>query len=465
MTGSTILEIALICVLMLANGFFAASEIAVVSSRKGRLEQRAARGERGAAVALELAESPNRFLSTVQVGITLISTLAAAFGGASLADALTDLLAPLVGTSASTIAFAIVVVLISYFSLIIGELVPKRLALQNPEAIATRVSPIMRTLARFTAPVVTFLTFSTEMVLRLLGRHGVEEMPITEDDVIALAQEGAEEGTVEETERELITSIFTFTDRRVRMVMTPRPQMVAVSIDAPFADVLRVVSQSGFSRFPVYQKTLDDIVGILCAKDLLRVWGQAEVVDLRSLPHPAFFVPESLRAVVALQQLKQHHTAMAVVLDEYGQVAGLVTVEDMLDEIVGDIVVADDATDRAIVRREDGSYLVDGLVPYAELRELLELPSTEDLEQANEFTTLAGLLLVLMGRVPRSGDSVKWHEYTLEVVDMDGQRIDKVLIWPPHVQAGTQTEGLLAQRAVIVPPEEGRERPNHDQRE
>jgi putative hemolysin len=451
MGGTLVFEIALILVLMVANGFFAASEIAVVSARRGRLEQRAERGEHGAAVALGLAESPNRFLSTVQVGITVISTLAAAFGGASLAEAIAEPLMPLLGASAPSVALAIVVVLISYFSLIIGELVPKRLALQNAEGIAATVAPIMRTMARLTSPVVSFLTFSTELVLRLLGRHGVEETPITEDDVIALAQEGAEEGTVEETEKELITSIFTFTDRRVRSVMTPRPQLVAVSIDAPFASILRIASQSGYSRLPVYQETLDNIIGILFVKELLRMWGQAEGGDLRTLLHPTFYVPESLRAVVALQQLKRHDAEMAVALDEYGQVAGLVTVEDMLDEIVGDIVEPGDGDDPAIVRRADGSYLVDGLLPYVEVQERLGLPGTEGLEQGQDFTTLAGLLLVLLGRFPHAGDTVTWHDYTLEVVDMDGQRIDKVLIRPP-TQPEAQTEGLLAQRAVILPP-------------
>jgi putative hemolysin len=265
----------------------------------------------------------------------------------------------------------------------------------------------MRALARFSAPVVTFLTASTELVLRLLGRQAVEETPITEDDIIALVHEGAEEGTLEDTEKELITSIFTFTDRRVRSVMTPRPQMVAVRLNAPFATILGVIAQAGYSRFPVYRETLDDIVGILCVKDLVRVWGATEAVELHALLHPAFFVPESLRAVVALQQLKQHHTAMALALDEYGQVAGLITVEDMLDEIVGDIVGLDGALDPAIVKRDDGSYLVDGLVPYAELQERIGLPGTAEIAHGQDFNTIAGLMLILVGRIPRSGEKVE----------------------------------------------------------
>ncbi len=376
MLGSLVVEAVIILMLTLANGFFAASEIAVVSARKGRLAQQAEAGRRGAAVALELAESPNRFLSTVQVGITLIGTFAAAFGGASIAEALETLFAatPTLAPYASSIALGIVVIAISYLSLILGELVPKRLALQNAEGVAAFVAPAMRRLARLATPVVWFLTVSTELVLRLLGRHNVPETPITEDDVLALVREGAEDGTLEEAEEDLISNVFSFTERTVRSLMTPRTRIVAVAADTPFEEVLRVVTDAGFSRIPVYQDTLDQIVGILHVKDLLPAWGRSETVDLRALLRPPLYVLESQRAVVALEQFKQHRSTLAMVLDEYGQIAGLVSMADMLEEVVGDIPDEYDQADEAIVQREDGSYLVDGLLPFIDLQERLDLP-------------------------------------------------------------------------------------------
>ncbi|MDQ2996069.1 MAG: hemolysin family protein, partial [Chloroflexota bacterium] len=366
MLGSVLVEIALILILILANGFFAASEIAIVSARKGRLEQQIQAGKHGAQTALELAEHPDRFLATVQVGITLISTFAAAFGGASIARILETVLLgyPTLAPYASSIALGVVVVGISYVSLILGELVPKRLALQNAEGIASAVAPIMRRLARIGSPVVSFLTISAQAVLRLLRRHNVAELPITEDDIMALVREGAQGGMLEATEERLIGNVFGFTDRTVRSLMTPRTQLVALPLDLRFADMLRVVTESGYSRIPVYQETIDQIVGIVSIKDQLGVWGQTEIADLRSLLHAPIYLLESQRAVVAFQQLKQQQSALAIVLDEYGQVAGLITIADIIEEVVGPIDDQHAQRDQAIARRDDGSYLVDGLLPF-----------------------------------------------------------------------------------------------------
>ncbi|HXV98096.1 MAG TPA: hemolysin family protein [Anaerolineae bacterium] len=460
MLETFLIEIVVILVLILANGFFAASEIAVVSSRKGRLEQQAQEGHRGASAALELAENPNRFLSTVQVGITLISTFAAAFGGASLAEVLETVLMdiPALAPYAGTIALGIVVLAITYLSLIVGELVPKRLALQNAEGIASFIAPPMRLLARLAAPVVTFLTLSTELVLRLLGRHNVPESPITEDDIIALVREGTEMGTVESTEEDFITSVFTFSDQTVRSLMTPKPQIVALDINTPWAKVLATVIEAGYSRLPVYKGSLDDILGVLHVKDLLRVWGQAEGIDLGSLLRPPLYVIESQRAVVAFQQLERSSTALALVLDEYGQVAGLITLEDILEELVGDIG-GEAGESEAIKRRKDGSYLVDGILPCWELEEYLNIPEIADFARRYGFETVAGLLLALLGRIPKIGDTASWRSYTFEVVDMDGQRVDKILIVPPRPPINKQNEGVLASGAVLPPPETDTENP------
>lgn len=430
MIGSLVGEVVVIMLLTLANGLFAASEIAIVSARKGRLEQRAAQGRVGAVLAMELAENPNRFLSTVQVGITLVSTFAAAFGGASIARVLAIRLQglPVVGGYAESVALVVVVVAISYLSLIVGELVPKRLALQRAEGVAVAVAPMMMFLARLVGPVIHVLTFSTELVLRVLGQHKVAEVPVSEDDIMALVREGAAEGTVEAAEEDLITSVFTFTDRSVRSLMTPRTQVVAVEVQTPLEDVLAVITRSGYSRIPVYQGTLDQVVGVLYVKDLLQAWGQPAGVALRSLLRPPQYVLEGQRAVVVFQQLKQHRSALAIVLDEYGQVAGLISMEDLLEEIVGDIADEYDEVRESIVRREDGSYLVDGLLAFDDLRGYVALPLDDVVVRTRSFETVAGLVLVLLGRIPRVGDRVVWGGYRFEVVDMDGRRIDKILI-------------------------------------
>jgi putative hemolysin len=406
-----------------------------------------------------LSEHPNRFLATVQVGITLISTFAAAFGGASIARVLASALQayPSVAPYASSIALSVVVVGISYVSLILGELVPKRLALQNAEGIATFVAPIMRLLARIAAPVVGFLTLSTEAVLRLLGRHNVAEMPITEDDIMALVREGAEGGAVEAAEENLIGNIFSFTERGVRSLMTPRPRIVAVAVDMSLADVLRIVIESGYSRIPVYQDTIDQVIGILYAKDLLPLWGQPEVDNLRPLLRLPTYVPESQRAVLAFQQLKQAHSALAIVLDEFGQVAGLITIEDMLEEVVGEIHDEYDQVDQALTQRADGSYLVDGLLPFVDLQARIGLPTLADEARARDFETVAGFVLALIGHIPSVGATAEWRGYRFEVVDMDGRRIDKLLIMPPPNDAEARTTAVLASGALLPPPQADQE--------
>jgi len=341
---------------------------------------------------------------------------------------------------------------LSYVSLIVGELVPKRIALQSAERIAIRLAPAMRFLGRLTDPVVRFLTFSSELLLRALGRHDVEETPITEDDVMALVREGTADGTLEAAEADLISSVFTFTERSVRSLMTPRTQVVAVEVTRPFAEMVQVVTASGFSRIPVYQGTLDNIAGILHVRDLLRALGEMQPADVRSLVRPPIYIPEAQRAVIAFQQLKQQRSGLAIVIDEYGQIAGIISMEDLLEALVGDISDEGQTPEEAIVRREDGTYLVDGLLPFVELQERLQLPNAEAVLDTRDFETVAGFVIALLGRMPVVGDKVQWEHYTFEVVDMDGRRIDKILLRPPTVQAGDQTEGILAHDAVLPPP-------------
>jgi putative hemolysin len=423
----------IILVLTFGNAFFAASEIAIVSARRGRLQQRADNGSAGARVALDLQENPNRFLSTVQVGITLINFVSGVFAGERLSQEVRLLLAsyPLIAPIAEALTFVIVVVVLSYLTLIIGELVPKRLALQAAESIAVFVAPIMLFISRISAPVVAFLTFSTNLVLRLLGQSKVDEDSVTEEDIKALVREGTEGGSLDAAHQELIESVFVFTERSVRTIMTPRTEIVALDIDTPFPEALQIITESGYSRLPVYRDHLDRLLGMLFVKDLLTAWGRGPELDIEQLLRPATFVLESQRVVEVFQQMKQGRGQIALVLDEYGQVAGLVTVEDMLEELVGDISDEYDEAGESLVHREDGSYLVDGLMPFEELKARLDLPEpSRELDEAN-FETVAGFFLALLGHIPITGEQTNWQGYTFEVVDMDERRIDKLLIRPP----------------------------------
>jgi Hemolysins and related proteins containing CBS domains len=474
--SSIVVEIVLIFVLILANGFFAASEIAIVSSRKGRLQQMAEHGDKGAQSALALVENPSRFLSAVQVGITLVGTLAAAFGGARIGNVLAEVFVkiPFIAPYATPLALGIVVLTISYLSLIVGELVPKRLALQGAEGVARFVAPTMTWISRLAAPVISFLTLSTNLVLQLLGRNKPADESVTEDDVLAMVRAGAEEGSLESAEETMIGRVFRFTDRTVLDVMTPRTEVVALSVDTPLAEAIHVVADSGYSRIPVYEESLDNVVGILHARDLLRSTVAPETmyeidrgspeatsseqgtvsgntatelslpkVSLRDLVRPPVMLLESQRAVPAFQQLKQRQVHMAIVIDEYGQVSGLVTLEDFLEELVGEIDDEYDEASQQIVKREDGSYLVDGLLSFDDAQRVLELPElSEQLEEIG-FNTVAGFVLALLDRLPVVGDKIEWEGYTIEVVDMDGMRIDKVLIQPPQNQDETLADSVL----------------------
>lgn len=440
MSGTTAIEIIITLLLIIANGFFSGSEIAIVSARRGRLKQRADAGKRAAQQALSLTEEPDRFLATVQIGITLISTLAAAFGGAriseSLAAALTGIPAfagnpGLVGT----ISFAIVVTLITYFTLILGELVPKRLGLQHAEDIAVRVAPFMSALARTARPIIALLSGSSNLVLRLLRQQTSNTVPVTEEDILYITQEGATSGTVEAEEAQFIRRAFRFTDRIVRQVMTPRSEIVAVEVNTPISEVIQTVLASGYSRLPVYEETLDQVLGFVHVKDLLQAREQHTGADdasvLRQIVRPAPFVLEHQPVSDLLPTFQQEGMHMALVSDEYGQVTGLVTLEDLLEELVGDIADEHDVEEgRAIVRREDGTWLVDGTEAYESVREQVkELPPMRASERG-EYTSLAGVILARLGRIPNAGDSVRVGNVILEVVDMDERRIDKVLIRP-----------------------------------
>jgi len=425
-------ELVIILVLTLANGFFAGSEIAIVSARRNRLEMQANAGSRGAQQALNLSERPDRFLATVQVGITLIGTFSAAFGGARIGDILADWLAeiPVLMPYAESLALGIVVVGITYLSLVIGELVPKRIALQHAERFASLAAPIMVMLAVVTRPLVAFLSFSVDLILRLLGQKNVADNPVTLEDVVYMVREGTESGAVEAGEAQMIQRVFRFTDRPVKTVMVPRSEIVAITVAMPLVGIADTFIESGYSRLPVVEGSMENVIGFLHAKDLMRYLAQPEAnVNIRHLLRPVMYVLGSDHTDDVLNLFRRKAAHMALVMDEYGQTDGLVTLEDLLEELVGEIQDEyDEGEEQPFVRREDGSWLVNGLEAYDKVKERLGLPTIYGLDE-DDFTTLAGLILALLKRMPKVGDKVDLGDFSLEVVDMDGRRVDKVLIY------------------------------------
>jgi putative hemolysin len=426
-----LVEIGVILLLVLANGIFAGTEMAIVSARGGRLQHLADQGNQGAAAALNLRDEPTRFLSTIQVGITLIATLTGVFGGASTAATLNAALEPLpvVGPYAEMLSLVLVVAGITYLSLVIGELVPKRIALQSSEAIAAQMAPWMRRLAVLNRPIIALLSFSTEGVLMLLGRRQHVETTVTEEDIRQLVREGAQEGSVEPQEEQIIEGVFKLSERTVRQVMTPRVDMEVLDGDAAVGDVLGDVIELGYSRYPVYREQPDEIVGIVHVRDMLEVYHTRDATALvRDAMSPPTLVPEATRASLLLTTFRKNQRHMASVVSELGSVEGLVTLEDVLEEIVGDILDENDEVEaQAITVRDDGSLLIDGGLPIDMLKQRLDVDELPD-EAFHQYDTLAGFVLSLMGRIPQPGESLTWNDWRFEIMDMDGLRIDKVLV-------------------------------------
>jgi putative hemolysin len=429
--SSVALQIAVILLLILLNGFFAMSETALVSSRKARLKQHAEEGDGGARSALELADSPNRFLSTVQIGISLIGVLAGAFGGATLAEPLAKGLraVPALTPYAGPVAFGMVVLAITYLSLILGELVPKRLALNGSEAVASRVAPPMRLLSMVTAPAVWFLSASTEAVLKLLRVRPRPESPVSEQEVEILMEEGARAGVFEEEERDLVRRALRLDDRPVRELMTPRPKVAWLDADLSPEEIRRLAAESRHSYFPVARGDLDDLLGIASVKDAWVRQASGQPAELLASLRPSPLVPEGAPATEALEAFKRSGLPVTLVIDERGHIEGLVTLTDVLEALVGEVPDEDQPAEDAIVRREDSSWLVDGLLAADKLKERLELRELPREDEA-DYQTVGGMVMDALGRIPEEGDRFEWEGHSFEVVDMDGRRVDKVLVAP-----------------------------------
>jgi len=421
------IEILILVVLILANGLFAMSEIAVVSARKTRLQQQAQEGNKRAQMALELAKAPNQFLATIQIGITLVGVMAGAFGGATIAEELAGMLeqVPALAPYSEAIGVGIVVLTITYFSLVIGELVPKRLGLNNAERVAARFAPSMRTLSRLASPLVRLLSLSTDLALRLLRVRPEQETPVSEEEIKLLLQQGTRAGAFELAEQEMVEHVFRLADTAVKVLITHRPDIVWLDLDDPAEEARRVVATGGYSRFPVARGDLDHVLGIVYAKDLLADSLNGRPFSLEANLRPALYVPESISALEAVEQLRVNHTDAALVIDEYGGFEGLLTVEDILEAIVGDIPAPGELVESEAVQREDGSWLLDGMLPIDEVKELLGINSLP--YEGSQYQALGGLVMLCLGRIPSAGDHFHCCGWRFEVVDMDRLRVDKVL--------------------------------------
>jgi putative hemolysin len=425
------LEAILVAFLIVLNGFFSGSEIALISARRSRIQQLAKEGDARATRVVAMQEDPDRFLATVQVGVTFVGTLASAVGGAAAVRALSPLIAevpvPLASSIAEPLALGIVVVSITYATLILGELVPKSLALRHSVPLALAVSGVLDGLARAASPVVRFLTASNRFVLRLLGQRGAAERAfISEEEVKHMVEEGREQGVFDQTEQELIHSVFEFTEASVKDVMIPRPRIQAIDVETPVEEVLAQIVEAGKSRYPVYRNSLDEVLGILYDKDLFRLLAEKKPIVLSQVVRPAFFTPETIRVSRLLKAMQRRRMPMALVVDEYGGLEGLVTIEDLIEEIVGEIEDETDRDDQAVRRLRDGSYIVDASISIHDLADQHSLVFPE----SAEYETLAGFMITQLQRVPRGGEIVNYEGWRLTVVDMDGRRINRVKIEP-----------------------------------
>ena len=435
-------ELFVILLLILANGVFAMAEMALVSARKARLLEWAEAGNTRARAALELAQNPGEFLSTVQIGITLVGILAGAFGGARLAEPLADALRPLpgLGPYSETLSLGLVVGGIAYLSLVLGELVPKQLALTNPERLAAVLASPMRLVSRLASPAVRLLSRSTAAVLRLFRVHPIPEPPVTEGEIRHMMQQGAQAGVFEAAEHEMVQGVFRLGDRRIGALMTPRTDIVWLDLDDPPEELRRCILETVHSWLPVGRGDLDDLVGVARAKDLLvpLLTGQSEALE--ALIRPPVVVPESLPALGVLERFRQAGLHLALVVDEYGGVQGLVTPIDLLEALVGDLPDAGMPAEPAAVRRDDGSWLVDGMLPADELKALLPIGALPG-EGTGAYQTVSGLVMQQLGRIPSTGDHFAWGGFRFEVVDMDGHRVDKVLVTPLPAEATPEPSG------------------------
>ena len=427
-----------IAVLLIFNGVLAMAETALLSTRKARLQNELNKGDERAGIALKLTENPNQFLSVIQIGITSIDLFIGALTGATLGiwiDAQLHQYPPLIPYS-NLISLLVGVLPVTYLSLVLGELVPKRLALRDPEGLSSFVARPMMFFSWLFSPFVRFLSFSTESVLRLMGVKASNDPPVTEEEIQLLIDQGTQAGVFEESEHDMVEGVFSLADQRVYSLMTPRPDIVWLDVEDSIEDIRQKIAESNFSRFPVRQGSLDAIIGIVKARDLLVQSLNNESIVLKDLLKPAFFVPETMYASKALEILREKGTDVLLVIDEFGALQGLLTITDILEEIVGAMEIEEPQA----TQRQDGSWLLDGMLEVDEFKEIFDLPV---LPHEDEYETLSGFIMMSLGRLPQPTDRFEWHGLNFEVVDMDGRRVDKVLVTtlPQRASAPEESNG------------------------
>lgn len=437
--GSIVFELVLIIILGFANGLFAMSEIAIISSRKSRLENLARKGSEKAKVALELKNNPQTLLSTVQIGITAISVIAGAISGATLGSKVAAQLSyiPLLKNYADFLGYTLVVVFITYITLIIGELVPKRIGLNNPEKIAVKVSPLMKMLARIGKPFVSLFSFSSDVILHLLSVKPSNEPAITEEEIRMLIRQGNKAGIIEKAEQDILESVFRLGDKRVESFMTPRTKILWLDINASNEENIKIILESGFSNFPVCSEDIDNLLGVIKVKDLFLFQMEKKEFDIKKNIVQPLLIPEGTRALRLLERFKKTKNYIAVVIDEYGGVQGLVTVTDLVEEVLGEFSARADFEPMA-VQRKDGTWLIDGMIPIVEFKNLMQLellPGEED----EDFQTLGGYVMLKLEKVPTEGESFESAGLNFEIVDMDGNRVDKILVSQTSKSPNTST--------------------------
>lgn len=423
------MEILIILLLIIINGVFAMAEIAMVSARKSKLKQQSTEGDKNAQIALDLASAPNRFLSTVQIGITFIGIFAGAFGGETIAKSLSmelkkiTLLAPY----SDGLSLFIVVTTITYLSLVLGELVPKRLALSNPERIAKFVAGPMIKIASITSPLVNILSLSTDWVVKILGIKSSDESSVNEEEVHMLIQEGARIGIFNLAEKDIVERTLKMGDKKVNTVMTPRKEIIWLEADSTFKELRHQLVQEPHSHYPVCREGLDTILGVIRTEDLLKDFLTEEKIDLNKSLRKPVFVPETIEILKVLEMFKKTGIHIALIVDEYGSILGLLSLTDILEEIVGDIPDMNELDEQQMIKREDGSILVDGLVSIDTFKEYFHLRKLPD-EKSGLFHTVGGFFMHKLERIPIPGDTLTIGNLQFEVMDMDENRIDKILI-------------------------------------
>lgn len=449
------IELLVAFVVIVVSGVFVMSEAALISARKARLQQYVDEGAAQAKVALNLANSPNNFLATVQIFITLFGTLLGAFTGATLARPIADVLGqvPALEPQREALALTIVVLLTTYFSLIIGELVPKQLALNNPERAAILIAPPMQMLTQLASPLVRFLNFSSAVVIRVLGVRLQDEAPVTEEEIKVMIDQGTQAGTFHEVERHMVEHVFRLGDLTVGALMTPRTEIAWLDVNDSAESIYQTIKDSRFSRYPVAQSNLDNVLGVVQTKDLLARMLIGEKPDLRTVMHSPIYIPETMSVFKVLEALRMSGVHTALVIDEYGGVQGLVTLNDVLEEIVGDAMLPTNGADAPqVTRRVDGSLLLDGMLPNDRFKQVLKLKTLPDEDDGN-YQTLGGFVMTQLGRIPMASEYFEMEGWRFEVVDMDGHRVDKVLVSPVIIPEGTEGIDLPSTgRSAPAPP-------------